>query len=116
MVYRGLVALEQALSQLDPFPAATRFSGVLGIDEKWVKIPKSFSDKERAEGKKWRYAFFAVDAHGVQPRLDPRGARLRGSTNGGLPGDLRDVEVSMTRPEVHRGKNNPLQAQSEQQK
>ena len=62
VVYRGLVALEGALSELDPFPAAANFSGVLGIDEKWVKIPKSFSDKERGEGKKWRYAFFAVDA------------------------------------------------------
>lgn len=62
VVYRGLVALERALSDLDPFPAAAGFSGVLGIDEKWVKIPKSFSEKERGEGKKWRYAFFAVDA------------------------------------------------------
>jgi transposase-like protein/transposase len=62
VVYRGLVALEQALTELDPFPAAANFSGVLAIDEKWVKIPKSFSEKQRAEGKKWRYAFFAVDA------------------------------------------------------
>ncbi len=62
VVYRGLVALEQALTVLDPFPAAANFSGVLAIDEKWVKIPKSFSEQQRAEGKKWRYAFFAVDA------------------------------------------------------
>jgi len=62
VVYRGLVVLEQALTELDPFPASACFSGVLGIDEKWVKIPKSFSEDKRAEGKKWRYAFVAVDA------------------------------------------------------
>lgn len=62
VVYRSLVILEKSLSELDPFPAAANFSGVLGIDEKWVRIPKSFSKKQRREGKKWRYAFFAVDA------------------------------------------------------
>jgi len=61
-VYRGLVRFAQIVEQLDPFPAHIRFSGVLALDEKWVKIPKSFTEEQRDEGKKWRYVFFAVDA------------------------------------------------------
>jgi len=42
--------------------AHIHFSGVLSLDEKWVKIPKSFTKEQRDGGKKWRYVFFAVDA------------------------------------------------------
>ena len=62
-VCRGLGRLARCLDLLDPFPPAARFSGVLALDEKWVLIPKSFSEAERAEGKKYRYVHFAVDAH-----------------------------------------------------
>lgn len=62
VVYRGLKILDRALEELDPFPAVTRFSGVLGLDEKWLRIPKSFSAEEQKQGKRWRYAHFAVDA------------------------------------------------------
>jgi transposase-like protein len=62
VVYRGLRRLHQILAQLDPWPPAARFSGVLAIDEKWVRIPKSFSEDERHNGKCWRYVHFAVDA------------------------------------------------------
>jgi transposase-like protein len=62
VVYRGLRRLDQGLSRLDPWPAAAQFSGVLAIDEKWVRIPKSFSRDERHNGKRWRYVHFAVDA------------------------------------------------------
>ena len=61
-VYRGLVRFAQVVEHLDPFPAHVRFSGVLALDEKWVKIPKSFTEEQRNDGKKWRYVFFAVDA------------------------------------------------------
>jgi len=61
-VHRGLVGCERVLTALDPFPAAAGFGGILGLDEKWLRIPKSFPEKERAEGRKWRYAHFAVDA------------------------------------------------------
>jgi hypothetical protein len=61
VVYRGLAAFGRAVIKLDAFPARAGFSGILGIDEKWIKIPKSFSGEERDEGKKWRYAYFAVD-------------------------------------------------------
>jgi len=61
-VYRGLRTLARAIEKLDPFPAALGFSGVLGLDEKWLRIPKSFSQEEMAQGKRWRYAHFAVDA------------------------------------------------------
>lgn len=62
VVYRSLAAFAQVVDQLDIFPPATKFSGVLGIDEKWVRVPKSFSAQERLEGSNWRYAYFAVDA------------------------------------------------------
>lgn len=62
VVYRGLVRFAGVVEQLDPFPAHARFSGVLALDEKWVKIPKSFAKEQRDQGKKWRYVFFAVDA------------------------------------------------------
>ncbi len=62
VVYRGLVRLCSCLDALDPWPAAKRFSGVLALDEKWVKIPKSYTKDEREKGKRWRYAHFAVDA------------------------------------------------------
>ena len=62
VVYRSLVLLGKALETLDLYPPAQTFSGVLGLDEKWVKIPKSFSKEDQAAGKKWRYAHFAVDA------------------------------------------------------
>jgi len=58
-VYRALVVLGQAID--DPFPASHHFSGVLAIDEKWVQIPKSFTQEERQSGRKWRYVFVAVD-------------------------------------------------------
>ena len=61
VVYRGLAAFGRAVIILDAFPARTGFSGIMGIDEKWVRIPKSFSREERNKGKKWRYAYFAVD-------------------------------------------------------
>jgi len=62
VVYRGLTTLARSLDALDPFPPAARFSGILGLDEKWVKIPKSFAKAEQEAGKKWRYVYFAVDA------------------------------------------------------
>jgi len=62
-VYRGIKRLARCIDLIDPFPPAAHFSGVLALDEKWVLIPKSFSKAERAEGKKWRYVHFAVDAH-----------------------------------------------------
>ncbi len=62
VVYRGLRRLAHVLAELDPWPAATHFSGVLGLDEKWVLIPKSYSKDERHKGKHWRYVHFAVDA------------------------------------------------------
>lgn len=61
-VYRRLVAVAAALEEVDPFPAALHFSGCLGLDEKWVAIPKSFSKQQQHDGKKWRFVFFAVDA------------------------------------------------------
>lgn len=38
-----------------------RSSGVVGVDEKWVKVPKN--DKPAGKRKKWMYVYLAVDAH-----------------------------------------------------
>jgi hypothetical protein len=57
VVYRGLAAFGRAVIKLNVFPARAGFSGILGIDEKWIKVTKSFSNEERDEGKKWRYAY-----------------------------------------------------------
>lgn len=62
VIYRALQRFARAIETLDLFPPAQHFSGVLGLDEKWLKIPKSYSEEERLAGKKWRYAHFAVDA------------------------------------------------------
>jgi transposase-like protein len=62
VVYRGLVRFARCLEHLDLWPSARGFSGVLAIDEKWVRISKSFSTDERHKGKRWRYVHFAVDA------------------------------------------------------
>lgn len=62
VVYRELVRFSRAIESLELFPPAQHFSGILGLDEKWLKIPKSYSKEDRLAGKKWRYAHFAVDA------------------------------------------------------
>jgi hypothetical protein len=38
-----------------------RSSGVVGVDEKWVKVPKN--DKPEGRGKKWMYVYLAVDVY-----------------------------------------------------
>lgn len=63
VVYRSLLRLAEATERLDLFPPAQGFSGVLGLDEKWLCIPKSYAESERKARKKWRYAHFAVDLH-----------------------------------------------------
>lgn len=60
-VYRALTRFGHVVIHLDLYPAARGFSGVLGLDEKWLRIPKSFQVEQRLAGKKWRYAHFAVD-------------------------------------------------------
>lgn len=62
VIYRALRTFARAVQTLDLFAPAQHFSGVLGLDEKWLKVPKSYSLQERQGGKRWRYAHFAVDA------------------------------------------------------
>jgi len=38
-----------------------RCSGVVGVDEKWVKVPKN--DKPEGKHKKWMYVYLAVDVY-----------------------------------------------------
>lgn len=61
VVCRSLAAFAQVAAELDLFPPASNFSGVLGIDEKWIRVPKSFPKHERGKSGKFRYAYFAVD-------------------------------------------------------
>ena len=38
-----------------------RSSGVIGVDEKWVQVPRN--DKPEGKHKKWMYVYFAVDVY-----------------------------------------------------
>jgi len=61
VIYRSMRNFARAIEDLDLFDPSVHFSGYLGLDEKWLKIPKSYTESERKKGKKWRYAHFAVD-------------------------------------------------------
>lgn len=60
--YRTIARLGRLAMEVDFYPAASGFSGILALDEKWLKMLKTFTLEERKAGKKWRYAHFAVDA------------------------------------------------------
>jgi transposase-like protein len=51
---------EQALPVATLF-GVVRSSGVVGVDEKWVLVPKN--DKPEGKRKRWMYVYMAVDVH-----------------------------------------------------
>lgn len=59
--YRWVEAFGQELLPMAALFGLVRSSGVVGIDEKWVKVPKN----EKPEGKhrKWMYVHLAVDVY-----------------------------------------------------
>jgi len=64
-LYRWLVALSPAAQALAAYLGAIRTSGVIGIDDKWVKVcsPTTVPPHGRRPRAVWCHAFFAVDVY-----------------------------------------------------
>ena len=59
--YRWIEEFGQELLPVAALFGLVRSSGVVGIDEKWVKVPKN--DKPEGQHRKWMYVNFAVDVY-----------------------------------------------------
>jgi transposase-like protein len=64
-LYRWLAALSPVAAALAAYLGVIRTSGVIGIDDKWVRVcsPAAVPVHGRHRRAVWRYAYFAVDAH-----------------------------------------------------
>lgn len=60
-VYRWVSAFSKGLLPVAALFGIVRSSGVIGVDEKWVKVPKN--DKPAGKYRKWMYVYFAVDVY-----------------------------------------------------
>jgi transposase-like protein len=60
-LYHWLARFGQQPLQVAALFGLVRTSGVVGIDEKYVKVPKN--DKADSPQRKWMYVYVAVDAH-----------------------------------------------------
>ena len=59
--YRWVEGFGQELLPVAALFGLVRSSGVVGIDEKWVKVPKN--DKPESKHRKWMYVHLAVDVY-----------------------------------------------------
>lgn len=59
-VYRRLVSIRERLPPLVKLLGTVLFSGVIGIDEKYILVPKPHRDGKMA---RWAYLFIAVDPY-----------------------------------------------------
>jgi transposase-like protein len=59
--YRWVEGFGQGVLPVAALFGLVRSSGVVGIDEKWVKVPKN--DKPAGQHRKWMYVHFAVDVY-----------------------------------------------------
>ena len=59
--YRWVSAWGQELLPMAALFGVVRSSGVVGVDEKWVKVPKN--DKPAGKRKQWMYVYLAVDVY-----------------------------------------------------
>jgi transposase-like protein len=59
--YRWVRQFGQELLPMAALFGLVRSSGVVGIDEKWVKVPKN--DKPEGKHRQWMYVHFAVDVY-----------------------------------------------------
>lgn len=59
--YRWVSAWGKDLLPMAALFGVVRSSGVVGVDEKWVKVPKN--DKPEGRRKKWMYVYLAVDVY-----------------------------------------------------
>jgi len=60
-VYRWVSGFGQDLLPMAALFGVVRSSGVVGIDEKYVLVPKN--DKPESDMKRWMYVYFAVDCY-----------------------------------------------------
>jgi len=60
-VYRWVSAWGQQLLPVAALFGVVRSSGVVGVDEKYVLVPKN--DKSEGKMKRWMYVYLAVDVH-----------------------------------------------------
>jgi len=60
-VYRWVRAWGYRLLPIGAIFGVVRSSGVVGVDEKYVKVPKN--DKPQSKMKRWMYVYLAVDAY-----------------------------------------------------
>jgi transposase-like protein/DNA-directed RNA polymerase subunit RPC12/RpoP len=60
-IYRWVSAWGHDLLPVAAIFGIVRSSGVVGVDEKYVLVPKN--DKETAKMKRWMYVYLAVDVH-----------------------------------------------------
>ena len=59
--YRWVSGWSRELLPMAALFGVVRCSGVVGVDEKWVLVPKN--DKPEGKHKKWMYVYFAVDVY-----------------------------------------------------
>ena len=59
--YRWVTAFGYQLLPVAALFGMVRSSGVVGVDEKWVQVPKN--SKPAGDHRKWMYVYLAVDAH-----------------------------------------------------
>ena len=59
--YRWVSAWGEELLPMAALFGVVRCSGVVGVDEKWVKVPKN--NKPAGKDKKWMYVYLAVDVY-----------------------------------------------------
>jgi hypothetical protein len=64
-VYHWLVSLSPAALALAAYLGVVRTSGVVGVDDKWVKVcsPSKVPPHGKRRRAVWRYAYFAVDVY-----------------------------------------------------
>ena len=59
--YQWVSTLGEELLPVAALFGVVRSSGVIGVDEKWVKVPKN--NKPGGKNKKWMYVYMAVDVY-----------------------------------------------------
>ena len=66
-LYQWLVALSPAALQLAACLGVVRTSGVIGLDDKWIKVcsPSAVPTHGSQPRAVWRYAYFAVDVYSL---------------------------------------------------
>ena len=66
-LYQWLVALSPAALQLAAYLGVVRTSGVVGLDDKWIKVcsPAAVPKHGTQPRAVWRYAYFAVDVYSL---------------------------------------------------